>query len=278
MNEKVRGIVDALPIFCQILDNMSYITVMDREGIVQGYAIPEGQKPLMEIGTEFHDPSGALDEVLRTGKKKYNYLPKEVMGTAFEGVLAPIMDGGEVVGVLTYTLSADEKEHVRNITAEFKKSISEIDASVTGVVENYENLFDMLKGMNERMSEIESDVKVATNVAGRIRGNASRSNILSLNASIEAARSGEAGRGFAVVASEMGKLSNNSGNAANEIDKALSVISSHLNAIIASIHDTNSVAEGYLNSITEVKTQLECIEALADDLQRMMENKKEPNE
>ncbi|MGN0438258.1 MAG: methyl-accepting chemotaxis protein [Lachnospiraceae bacterium] len=271
MNEKVKSIVDALPVFRQILDNISYITVMDREGIVRGYAIPEGQKPLMEIGTEFHDPSGAFDEVLKTGKKKYNYLPKEVMGTAFEGVLAPIMDDGEVVGVLTYTHSADEKEHARNITADFKKSVSEIDESVTSVVESFENLFDMLKGMNERTTEIESDVKVATNVAGRIRGNASRSNILSLNASIEAARSGEAGRGFAVVASEMGKLSNNSGNAANEIDKALSVISSHLNAIIASIHDTNSVAEGYLNSITEVKAQLERTEALADDLQRLIE-------
>lgn len=271
MNEEVQKIVDALPVIKQIVDDISFITVMDRDGIVQGYAIPDGDKPMLEIGTEFKDPSGCFDEVVRTGKRKFNYLPKEVMGVAFEGVLAPIKDRGNVVGVIIYTHSADDKEQARDLTAEFKNSVLDISKAIANVADSFEEIFTKLKGMNERTVEVEGDVAKAISIVGRICSNASLSNILALNASIEAARSGEAGRGFAVVASEMGKLSNDSGSSAKEIDSALSVISNHLEAIVTSIQDTNVVAEGYLNSLTDVKLKLEQTETLAAGLQKLVE-------
>lgn len=270
MNEEVKKIVDVLPVIRQIVDDISYITVMDRDGIVQGYAIPDGEKPQMEVGTKFHDSTGCFDEVIRTGKRKFNYLPKEVMGMAFEGVLVPIKDKGNVVGVIIYTRSADDKEHAHDLTVEFKNSVSEISKAIEKVTDSFEVIFKMLKDMNERTTEVESDVAKATSVVGRIRSNASHSNILALNASIEAARSGEVGRGFAVVASEMGKLSNDSGSSAKEIDTALSIVSNHLEAIITSIQDTNVVAEGYLNSMTDVKSKLERTEGLAIELQKLI--------
>ena len=271
MNEEVKKIVDALPVIRQIVDDGAYITVMDEDSIVQGYVIPDGEKPELEIGTKFHDPSGAFDEVIKTGKRKYNYLPKEVMGIAFGGVLAPIKDKGKVVGVIIYTHSVESEEQARDLTAEFKNSVSEISQAISNVADNFEEIFKMLKGMNERTTEIEGDVGKATDVVGRIRSNASHSNILALNASIEAARSGDAGRGFAVVATEMGNLSNDSGSSAKEIDTALSIISSHLEDIITFIQDTNVVAEGYLSSITDVKSKLEQTEALATELQKLIE-------
>lgn len=270
MNQEVKKVVDVLPVIRQILDDISYTTVMDSDGIVQGYAIPDGEKPMMEIGTKFQDPSGAFDEVLRTGKRKFNYLPKEVMGTAFEGVLVPIKDQGNVVGVLIYTHSADDKEQAHDITMEFKQSISEINTAIATVADSFTEMFEMLKGMNDRTTEVEGDVAKATEVVGRVRKNASRSNILALNASIEAARSGEAGRGFAVVATEMGKLSNDSGSSAKEIDEALSIVSEHLEAIVSSIQNTNVVAEGYLNSINDMKSKLEHTEVLASKLQKLI--------
>ena len=270
MNQELKKVIDVLPVIRQIVDDVSYITVMDSKGIVQGYAIPEGEKPEMEIGTSFQDPSGCFDEVVRTGKRKFNYLPKEVMGEAFEGVLVPVMDQGQVVGVLTYTHSADEKEQARDMTGEFRQSIAEISTAITNVSDSFTQVFDMLKNMNERTNEIDGDVSKVTRVVDRVKDNAARSNILALNASIEAARSGEAGRGFAVVATEMGKLSNDSGNSAKEIDVALKVVSEHLEAIIDYIQNTNVVAEGYLNSINDMKSKLENTEMLASELQKLM--------
>lgn len=266
MNEEVQKIVDALPVIQQITDNTTFMTVLDADSIVCGYAIPAGEKPQMTVGQVFHDPSGGYDEVMRTGKKKYNYLPREVMGAAFEGVLAPIKDGGKTVGVLIYSHSVEEKEKVRDMANEFQQSVEDINDSIKDIISGFESMFTNLQGMNQQTTNVEADVKDAVHVVKNISGNASRSNILALNASIEAARSGEAGRGFAVVATEMGKLANDSGNSAKEIDKNLGAITKHLTDIAEAIHDTNGVAEQYLGTINDVKVKLDAILKLSQEL------------
>ena len=83
MNERVQMVVDMLPVFYELQGRDAYMTVLDDEAVVCGYVIPNGVAPQKKIGDKFIDPSGAYDEVMRTGKSKYNYLPKEVMGEAF---------------------------------------------------------------------------------------------------------------------------------------------------------------------------------------------------
>lgn len=267
MNAELQKVVDSLPVIKQIVDEISYITVLDLNSTVVGYAIPDGEKPMVPIGGEFKDPSGCYDEVIRTGKRQFNYLPKEVMGVAFEGVLAPIKDHGEVVGVITYTHSADEKESMRDMTKEFHEAVKDIDESTTQMIEGIESMFNMLTDMNSQTKDVEEDVVNATKVVKKISSNASRSNILALNASIEAARSGEAGRGFTVVASEMGKLANDSSNSAKEIDSTLKIINEHLAKIAVAIKDTNGEAKMYMDHVNDVKAKLENTLKLAAELQ-----------
>lgn len=257
MNAEVKKVIDVLPVMRQFVDKKSYLSVMDDAGIIQGYSTPAGERPLMRVGERLDDPTGAYDEVMRTGKSKVNYLPEEVMGEAFEGVLVPIKDGGQTVGCLIYTHSASTKDQVKNMTTQFKESVTDINDSISQVVSGFENMFENLKIVDEKTTAVEQDVNAATAVVSKINGNASHSNILALNASIEAARSGAAGRGFAVVATEMGKLANDSGSSAKEIDATLSTITQHLEDINNSIHSINQIAERYLGDINEVKVKLE---------------------
>lgn len=257
MNAEVKKVIDVLPVMRQFVDKRSYLSVMDDAGIIQGYSTPAGERPLMKVGERLDDPTGAYDEVMRTGKSKVNYLPEEVMGEAFEGVLVPIKDVGQTVGCLIYTHSANTKDQVKNMTTQFKESVTDINDSISQVVSGFENMFENLKIVDEKTTAVEQDVNAATAVVSKINGNASHSNILALNASIEAARSGAAGRGFAVVATEMGKLANDSGSSAKEIDATLSTITQHLEDINNSIHSINQIAERYLGDINEVKVKLE---------------------
>ncbi len=252
-NDKLTQIVEVLPVFRQLFDQDVYITVLDRDGIMQGYTVPDGVAPMLSVGQAFQDPSGAFDEVIRTGKRKHNYLPEEVMGEAFEGELVPVMDAGKVIGCVVCTYSVNIKKEMSKITNQFQDSVNEINDSIQTVINGIESLFNMLTEMDRMANVVEGDVNNAVEVVNKVSSNASRSNMLALNASIEAARSGEYGRGFAVVANEMGQLAKDSGGSATAIKETLNNITNHLVTIISSIKDANNVAKEHMENISQIQ-------------------------
>lgn len=265
INEKLQSVIDSLPVIKGLYEGNVFISVIDEEKRLQGFILPDGEIPQYEIGDKFEDISGASQEVLRTGVKKHNILPKEMMGMAFEGDIVPIKDGSRTVGCLVCSYPT-ESERMMNITNQFETSVAKANESIKSVVEGFENLFSMLSSMNERTEVIESDVSEATKVVGKISSNASHSNILALNASIEAARSGEFGRGFSVVAAEMGKLAKDSGDSAGAIKNTLGTIASHLSYIVDSIKDANEIAQENMGSINEIERLLSETSELSTEL------------
>ena len=267
MSAKLEFIVENLDIISKLYDKELLISVMDRDGVVQGYSLPAGIPPQTEIGSVFRDPSGIFDEVIARGVAKHNYLPKEVLGFPIEGNLVPITEDGEVVGCIICSYSVEGKEQIKDIASRFQESIQEIDRSIEDVVGGIENLFHMLTDMNQMTVDAAKDVNGAAGVVANISSNASHSNILALNASIEAARSGEAGRGFAVVASEMGKLAKDSGTSATEIKKTLAVIVDHLQSITYSIKEANDVAKSHIDNIGSIRDALQQTISIARELE-----------
>lgn len=274
MDREIEKIVSILPIIKQLYDRDMYITVLDRDGVVCGYSIPDGKRPQMEIGSRFHDPSGCFDEVIRTGKRKYNYLPKEVMGEVFEGYLVPISDGGRVVGCLVSSYSAEEKKHLGEIASEFHTSVTQVNERISRIVGEFDELYGRFGEVNQMTGKVEADVNASEKIVGVIGSNASKSNILALNASIEAARSGEHGRGFAVVAQEMGKLAKDSSNSTAEIQKQLQEVHKSLEAMIRSINGTDSVAQNYNSEIREIQEVMGRMLEMAAEMENSMKIKK----
>ena len=126
------------------------------------------------------------------------------------------------------------------------------------IVQNQENMKQMMIAMHN----IHETSQKVVSIIQTIEEIASQTNLLSLNASIEAARAGDAGKGFAVVADEIGKLALESSKAANTTKELIEISMEEINK-------GNSIAEGAVNSLKE---SVSAVDRVNEMIQETAEN------
>ncbi|GIX41440.1 MAG: hypothetical protein KatS3mg129_1173 [Leptospiraceae bacterium] len=115
----------------------------------------------------------------------------------------------------------NESKQLKNILNSVKSSILDIKKEVEKIEEGLnttQSSIDSLKDMNQQLATSFEKVFDVTSILSEI---ADRTNLLALNASIEAARAGDAGKGFGVVASEINKLADKSLENAKNIEQII---------------------------------------------------------
>ncbi|MFE4430500.1 methyl-accepting chemotaxis protein [Peribacillus butanolivorans] len=167
----------------------------------------------------------------------------------------------------TIRLMSEQTNTMNEFTLHTNKLAEQGSKQVQDVTSQMDKIMGNGQASKANLVSLEEDVVKINEVIGLIRIIASQTNLLSLNASIEAARAGDAGRGFAVVAQEVQKL-------AVQTDESIDVISEsimRINEQTAKVIQNNDESfQDILNGVSLVENNGEIFNKIFDSVEKLL--------
>lgn len=229
----------------------------------------QGSSPQSKVlAKSFNAMLDNLEEHINSARDVLNHYSKgefeeKVDGASVNGNLKELFENINFLGQSLYSMEQQNREQTQKIQEDSEKltgSIShlrnetfvELDNIVVGITDKITNTSVKENEMAEELSQLTSSAEEIKEVLTVIGDIAEQTNLLALNAAIEAARAGEHGRGFAVVADEVRKL-------AERTQKSLSETHSSVNIVVQAINDSSERMNKNANDINLLVDEVETV-------------------
>jgi len=179
-----------------------------------------------------------------------------------------------IMGQITLTLN-NIGENISGISRSTETFSNLIERGNRFIAEQNDKMNDTIKNNSRVVTAIEEfhgSIKKIDQIIKSINNIADQTNLLSLNAAIEAARAGDAGRSFAVVATEVGKLAEESAKATDEISGIVKVIQKDSNMLIDEVNKSNAFIREQELLMQESRNIYSEINSQFDGINRMIQH------
>lgn len=225
-----------------IKEMMSKILTSSEKIYVSSYHLKENMEELNNCNQEV---AQAVDEIASSAEKQTTSIT--VIMEEIEQLVKASDD------VEKKALSTSEKIfNLKSIVMDMQNSFEEINQGIEESARSSERSF-------EGFSQLEQEAGRISNIIETVSSIANQTNLLALNAAIEAARAGEQGKGFAVVADEVRKLAEQSSNSAEEINKIVNHILNAMAELAKLIEQNLLTIQGDVQKVNSSKLQLSAI-------------------
>ncbi len=208
----------------------------------------------------------------KEGKLIEKNLSKEYFGTSIKAAAVPIRNAsGKIIGSIALgkrDWGNDIKAHSKNLDVSFTnilKVIENLGQGVQTISDSSSKILIEVEKTNEDMNKTDEVLKFVENVA-------KQTNLLGLNAAIEASRAGEMGKGFSVVANEIRKLSTSSSQSIKEINIVLGELKNSTQNIAIGISDNDKMLHDQQDNINKINSSITDLNSIATLIKEIGEN------
>lgn len=215
-------------------------------------------------------PQMAAYQAIHERRRIITRIDASLHGIPFVAVATPLTDeAGAIVGAIILTESVEHQDAMHNVADNLNKSMATLAAGTQQIAAQTEEIAALSGQLATSAGQSRAKVEKTDQVLGLIKTVAGQTNLLGLNAAIEAARVGEQGRGFGVVAEEIRKLAATSADSIKQIETVINDVKNDSTTVGAQLADINGLIAGIAQEVQKIADAAQTTNTLAQQLEKM---------